>query len=130
MTCLMDRVLSGARTKLYTSMLGAFFVYTLGLSMLIFKKKSSWRFLGKSSKLWALHKKSFHPCPAQNSVYQTSHCSALLIGCVKFFSRLYLNIGDIFCIYLDTKYANFQEKSARIFFVEIRKFSIVLTLLQ
>ena len=30
-----------------------------------------------------------HPCPAQSSVYQASHCSALLIGCVKFCSRLY-----------------------------------------
>ena len=59
MTCLIGRVLSGARMKLHTSMLGTFFVYTLGLSMLIFKKKSLRRFLGKSSKLWVLHKKSF-----------------------------------------------------------------------
>ena len=35
---------------------GAFFVYTMGLSMPIFKKRSSWRFLGKSIKLWVLHK--------------------------------------------------------------------------
>ena len=26
-----------------------------------------------------------HPCPVQNSVYQSSHCSALLIGCVTNF---------------------------------------------
>ena len=31
-----------------------------------------------------------HPCHAYNSVYQGSHCSALLIGCVKFCSRLYM----------------------------------------
>ena len=36
-----------------------FFEYTLGLSMPIFKKKSPQRFLGKSSKLWVLHKNSF-----------------------------------------------------------------------
>ena len=59
MTCLIDRVLSGARMKLHTSMLGTFFVYTLGLSMPIFKKKSLRRFLGKSSKLWVLHKNDF-----------------------------------------------------------------------
>ena len=59
MTCFIDRSLSGARMKLHTSMLGTFFVYTLGLSMPIFKKKSSRRFLGKSSKLCVLHKKSF-----------------------------------------------------------------------
>ena len=29
------------------------------------------------------------PCSSHNSVYQGSHCSALLIGCVKFCSRLY-----------------------------------------
>ena len=31
-----------------------------------------------------------HPCPTQNSVFQASHCSTLLIGCVKFCSRLYM----------------------------------------
>ena len=37
-------------------MLGTFFVYTLGQSMPIFKKKSSQRFLGNSSELRVLHK--------------------------------------------------------------------------
>ena len=59
MTCLVGKVLKGTGMKLHTSMLGTFFVYTLGLSMPIFKKKSSWRFLGKSSKLWVLHKNDF-----------------------------------------------------------------------
>ena len=61
MTCLKSIVLSGARMKFHTSSLGTFFVYTLalGLSMPIFKKKSSRRLLGKSSKLCVLHKKSF-----------------------------------------------------------------------
>ena len=45
----------GARMKFHTSMLGTFFVYTLGPSMPI----SSRRFLGKSSKLWVLHKNEF-----------------------------------------------------------------------
>ena len=31
-----------------------------------------------------------YPCPAQNSVYQASHCSALLIGWLDFCSRLYI----------------------------------------
>ena len=30
-----------------------------------------------------------HPCPTQNSAFQASHCSALLMGCVKYCSRLY-----------------------------------------
>ena len=38
---------------------GDVFVYTLGLSMPIFKKKCSRRFLGKCSKLWVLHKNDF-----------------------------------------------------------------------
>ena len=59
MTCLIPIGLSGTGMKLHTSKLGTFFVYTLGLSMLIFKKKSSRRFLGKSSKLWVLHKNEF-----------------------------------------------------------------------
>ena len=66
MTCLIERALSGTRIKLHTSMLGKFFVYTLELSMPIFKKKSSRRFLGKSFKLWVLHKKSFL-CNTQSS---------------------------------------------------------------
>ena len=45
---------------------GDVFVYTLGLSMPIFKKKSPWRFLGKSSKLWVLHKNDFL-CNTQSS---------------------------------------------------------------
>ena len=45
--------------KSHTSMLGTFFVYTLALCMPIFKKKSRLKRLGKSSKLWVLHKKSF-----------------------------------------------------------------------
>ena len=55
MTCLIDRVLSEAGMKLHTflHMLGTFFVYTLALSMPIFKKKSLLRrFLEKSSKLF------------------------------------------------------------------------------
>ena len=32
-----------------------------------------------------------HPCPAQNSAFQASHCSALLMGYVKYCSRLYVN---------------------------------------
>ena len=59
MTCLKSIVLRGTRMKFHTCTLGTFFVYTLGLSMLIFKKKSSWRFLGKSSKLCVLHKNDF-----------------------------------------------------------------------
>ena len=54
MTCLMARVLSRAGMKFHTSMLGTFFVCTLGLSMPIFKKKSLWRFPGKSSKLFTV----------------------------------------------------------------------------
>ena len=79
MTCLISIGLSGAGMKLHTSMLGAFFVYTLGLSMPIFKKKSPRRFLGKCSKLCVLH-----------NAFQASHCSALLMGCVKYCSRLYV----------------------------------------
>ena len=66
MTCLMGRSLSGALINLHTSMLGTFFVYTLALCMLIFKKKSRLKRLGKSSKLWVLHKKSFL-CNTQSS---------------------------------------------------------------
>ena len=39
-----------------------------------------------------------HPSPAQNSVFQASHCSALLIGCVKYCSRL--QILPSACTYL------------------------------
>ena len=56
MTCLMGRSLSGALIKLHTSMLGTFFVYTLAQNMPIFKKKSSFRFLGKSFNFFILVK--------------------------------------------------------------------------
>ena len=59
MTCLIGEAVDGPRIKSHTSMLEMFFVYILGLSMPIFKKKSTWRFLGKSSKLWVLHKNDF-----------------------------------------------------------------------
>ena len=59
MTRLVPIGLSGTGIKLHASKLGTFFVYTLGLSMLIFKKKSSPRFLGESSELWVLHKNYF-----------------------------------------------------------------------
>ena len=59
MTRLVPIGLSGTGIKLHASKLGTFFVYTLGLSMLIFKKKSLPRFLGKSSELWVLHKNYF-----------------------------------------------------------------------
>ena len=39
MTCLVVRSVSGTWMKIYSSMLGTFFVYTLTLSMPIFKKK-------------------------------------------------------------------------------------------
>ena len=52
MTCLVVRVLSGAGMKSHTSMLGTSFVYTLALSMPIFKKKPLRKFLEKSSKLF------------------------------------------------------------------------------
>ena len=51
MTCLVVRSLSGTWMKLHSSMLGNFFVYTLTLSMPIFKKKSSRRFLEKIPKI-------------------------------------------------------------------------------
>ena len=51
-----------------TSMLKTFFVYTLGLSMPIFKKKSLRRFLVKSSKLWVLHKNDLDLENIQNLV--------------------------------------------------------------
>ena len=47
---LVSRLLSRAGMKLHSSMSGTFFVYSLALFTLIFKKKSSRRFLGKSSK--------------------------------------------------------------------------------
>ena len=59
MTCLIGEAVNGPRMKSHTSMLGTFFVYTLALCMPIFKKKSRLKRLGKSSKLWVLHKKSF-----------------------------------------------------------------------
>ena len=59
MTCLIGKVLDGPGMKSHTSMLGTFFVYTLALCMPIFKKKSPLKRLGKSYKLWVLHKNSF-----------------------------------------------------------------------
>ena len=55
MTRLVPIGLSGTWIKLQASKLGTFFLYTLGLSMLIFKKKSSPRFRG----IWILHKNDF-----------------------------------------------------------------------
>ena len=64
MTYLIDRVLSGTRMKLHTSMLGRFFV-----------------------------KNTLILCSAQNSVYQASHCSALLIRvCKILFPSVYPSI--------------------------------------
>ena len=51
MTCLVGSVLSGAGMKLHSSILGSFFVYTMALSMSIFKKKSLRRFSEKLPKL-------------------------------------------------------------------------------
>ena len=48
MTCLIPIGLTGAGMKLHTSMLGTFFVYTLGLSMVIFKKKIFVEIFGKN----------------------------------------------------------------------------------
>ena len=66
MTCQIGEVLDEPGIKSHTSMLGTFFVYTLALCMPIFKKKSRLKRLGKSSKLWVLHKKSFL-CNTQSS---------------------------------------------------------------
>ena len=44
-----------------------------------------------------------HPCPAQNTVFQASHYSALLIGCVKFCSRLYIGALQIKSISLQNR---------------------------
>ena len=52
MTCLKGEGLDGPGMKSHTSMLRTFFVYTLALSMPIFKKKSPLKRLGKSSKLF------------------------------------------------------------------------------
>ena len=52
MTCSVVGSLSGTWMKLHSSMLGTFFVYTLTLSMPIFKKKSPRRFLEKMPKLF------------------------------------------------------------------------------
>ena len=51
MTCLLDEGLDGPGIKSHTSLLGTFFVYTLGPRIPIFKKKSSLKRLGKSSKI-------------------------------------------------------------------------------
>ena len=86
MTCLKDRVLCGARMKFHTPiLLGTFFVYTLGLCML---KKSFLKIGILSPKVYTKNvpnierSMKFHPWPAQNSVFQASHCSALLIECI------------------------------------------------
>ena len=50
MICLIDRILNGARMKSHASLLGTFFVYTLALCMLIFKKKYSLKRLRTSYK--------------------------------------------------------------------------------
>ena len=52
MTCLIDRVLSGAGMKSHTSMLGMFFINTLAICMPISKKKSLQRFLEKTPKFF------------------------------------------------------------------------------
>ena len=52
MTCLLDEGLDGPGMKSHTSLLGTFFLYALGPRMPIFKKKSSLKRLGKSSKLF------------------------------------------------------------------------------
>ena len=59
MTCLIGEAVDGPRMKSHTSMLEMFFVYTLALCTPIFKKKSPLKRLGKSYKLWVLHKNSF-----------------------------------------------------------------------
>ena len=59
MTCLIGEAVDGPRMKSHTSMLERFFVYTLALCTPIFKKKSPLKRLGKSYKLWVLHKNSF-----------------------------------------------------------------------
>ena len=48
-------------------------------------------------------------CPAQNSVYQVSHCSALLIGWLDFCSRLYMAIMKNF--YYKTFCVNWTSRS-------------------
>ena len=71
-----------------------FCIHRIHLCMPIFKKKSFRIFLGESSKLCIvvtlLQYKVSTVCPAENSVYQPSHCSALLIGCVKYCTRQYV----------------------------------------
>ena len=52
MTCLKGEGLDGLGMNSHTSMLRTFFVYTLALSMPIFKKKSPLKRLRKSSKLF------------------------------------------------------------------------------
>ena len=51
-TCLIDRVLSGAGMKSHTSMLGTFLVYVYLGPVSDFQEKSSRSFLGESSKLF------------------------------------------------------------------------------
>ena len=57
---LLDRQISEwSRDEVTYFYVGDFFVYTLALCMPIFKKKSPLKRLGKSYKLWVLHKNSF-----------------------------------------------------------------------
>ena len=48
-----------------------------------------------------------HPCPAQNTAFQASHCSALLLGCVKYCSRLYVvNKRPITHVFVKQSFSN------------------------
>ena len=118
MTCLIDRILDRAGMKSHASMLGTFFVYTLALCMPIFKKKSTLNRLGKRKSSFpqtfqgsfflkigiqiakaGIYKKRpqhrsmrLHSCSVQNSVYQASHCSALLIGWLNICRYFWINV--------------------------------------
>ena len=101
MTCLESRVLSGARMKFHTSMLGTFFVYTLELSMPIFKEKSSRRFLGKTLERWSkqksheifsaheifclLHRRNIHKQNKSRKLTHNSHEKILSVWNIEFF---------------------------------------------
>ena len=71
--------LTGAWIKLHSSMLGTFFVYTLTLSMPIFTKKSHWRFLEKSAKLFIIVKSVFYIKNCHFSKFEFLH---FLLGLV------------------------------------------------
>ena len=61
MTCLTDRVLSGAKMKLHINVyVGDVFLYTLGLSMPIFKKNLHGDFWEKVSNFWYYIKMIFY----------------------------------------------------------------------